>query len=87
MIPALPGVCGRLRVYNWAPRRSVWDEGKAKEIPQLYTISSLSWKKDGSRLCAVNTFLRTPINTHLCSHSTSVSAKCAGMEADGAGTH
>lgn len=71
MIPALPGVCGRLRVYNWAPRRGVWDEGKAKEIPQLYTISSLSWKKDGSRLCAVNTSLRTR-STHACAHAAGV---------------
>lgn len=47
-------VCGRLRVFNWAPRRGVWDEAKSKEIPNLYTITSLSWKKDGSRLCAVN---------------------------------
>ncbi|CAF93921.1 unnamed protein product, partial [Tetraodon nigroviridis] len=53
LIPAPPGVSDRLRVYNWAPRRGVWDEAKAKEIPNLYTITSLSWKKDGSRLCAV----------------------------------
>uniref|UniRef100_H3CIP1 Intraflagellar transport protein 172 homolog n=2 Tax=Tetraodon nigroviridis TaxID=99883 RepID=H3CIP1_TETNG len=46
------GSFDRLRVYNWAPRRGVWDEAKAKEIPNLYTITSLSWKKDGSRLCA-----------------------------------
>lgn len=41
-------------MFNWAPRRGVWDEAKSKEIPNLYTITSLSWKKDGSRLCAVN---------------------------------
>ncbi|XP_003971457.2 intraflagellar transport protein 172 homolog [Takifugu rubripes] len=46
------GSFDRLRVYNWAPRRGVWDEAKPKEIPNLYTITSLSWKKDGSRLCA-----------------------------------
>lgn len=45
----------RLRVFNWAPRRGVWDEAKPKEILNLYTITSLAWKKDGSRLCAVNT--------------------------------
>lgn len=33
----------------------MWDEAKSKEIPNLYTITSLSWKKDGSRLCAVST--------------------------------
>lgn len=51
-----PDVSLRLRVFNWAPRRGVWDEAKPKEILNLYTITSLAWKKDGSRLCAVNTF-------------------------------
>uniref|UniRef100_A0A8P4PXP0 Intraflagellar transport 172 n=1 Tax=Dicentrarchus labrax TaxID=13489 RepID=A0A8P4PXP0_DICLA len=46
------GSYDRLRVFNWAPRRSVWDEAKPKEILNLYTITSLAWKKDGSRLCA-----------------------------------
>ncbi|XP_077366599.1 intraflagellar transport protein 172 homolog [Festucalex cinctus] len=46
------GSFGRLRVFNWAPRRGVWDEAKSKEIANLYTITSLAWKKDGSRLCA-----------------------------------
>ncbi|KAK2889898.1 intraflagellar transport protein 172 homolog isoform X2 [Channa argus] len=42
----------RLRVFNWAPRKGVWDEAKPKEILNLYNITSLAWKKDGSRLCA-----------------------------------
>ncbi|KAK7878726.1 hypothetical protein WMY93_030965 [Mugilogobius chulae] len=46
------GSYDRLRVFNWAPRRGVWDEAKPKEIPNLYSITSLAWKKDGSRLCA-----------------------------------
>ncbi|KAM4529832.1 intraflagellar transport protein 172 homolog [Fundulus diaphanus] len=46
------GSFDRLRVFNWAPRRSLWDEAKPKEITNLYTITSLAWKKDGSRLCA-----------------------------------
>ncbi|XP_033977130.1 intraflagellar transport protein 172 homolog [Trematomus bernacchii] len=46
------GSFDRLRVFNWAPRRGVWDEAKPKEILNLYTITSLAWKKDGSRLCA-----------------------------------
>lgn len=41
----------------------MWDEAKAKEIPNLYTISSLSWKRDGSRLCAVNTLSQTCAHT------------------------
>ncbi|XP_028296342.1 intraflagellar transport protein 172 homolog isoform X2 [Gouania willdenowi] len=46
------GSYDRLRVFNWAPRRGLWDEAKPKEITNLYTITSLAWKKDGSRLCA-----------------------------------
>lgn len=41
-----------MRVYNWSPRRANWDEGKPKEIENLYTITALAWKKDGSKLCA-----------------------------------
>ena len=43
----------RLRVLNWSPRRSAWEEGKPKEIAHLYTITALAWKRDGSRICAV----------------------------------
>ncbi|XP_027896583.1 intraflagellar transport protein 172 homolog [Xiphophorus couchianus] len=46
------GSFDRLRVFNWAPRRSKWDEARPKEISNLYTITSLAWKRDGSRLCA-----------------------------------
>lgn len=46
------GSFDRLRVFNWAPRRGMWDEPKTKKIVNLYTITSLAWKKDGSRLCA-----------------------------------
>ncbi|XP_055088350.1 intraflagellar transport protein 172 homolog [Periophthalmus magnuspinnatus] len=46
------GSYDRLRVFNWAPRRGMWDEAKPKEIPNLYTITSLAWKRDGSKLCA-----------------------------------
>uniref|UniRef100_A0A672S037 Intraflagellar transport protein 172 homolog n=1 Tax=Sinocyclocheilus grahami TaxID=75366 RepID=A0A672S037_SINGR len=44
------GSYDRLRVFNWSPRKGVWDEASPKEIPNLYTITALSWKKDGSRL-------------------------------------
>lgn len=47
------GSFDRLRVFNWSPRRATWDESKAKNITNLYTITALSWKKDGSRLVAV----------------------------------
>lgn len=44
------GSFNRLRVFNWAPRKSIWEEGLPKNIPNLYTITALSWKRDGSRL-------------------------------------
>ncbi|XP_025050082.1 intraflagellar transport protein 172 homolog [Alligator sinensis] len=46
------GSYDRLRVLNWSPRRSAWEEARPKEITHLYTITALAWKKDGSRLCA-----------------------------------
>ncbi|XP_034856689.1 intraflagellar transport protein 172 homolog isoform X2 [Mirounga angustirostris] len=47
------GSYDRLRVLNWSPRRSIWEEAKPKEIANLYTVTALAWKRDGSRLCAV----------------------------------
>ena len=44
----------RLRVMNWSPRKSLFDEAKPKDIPNLYTITTMAWKKDGSRLTAVS---------------------------------
>ena len=52
-LPPVPPL-HRLRVYNWAPRRDMWEEAPAKEISSLYTITTLSWKNDGSRLVAVS---------------------------------
>ncbi|XP_064196298.1 intraflagellar transport protein 172 homolog [Anguilla rostrata] len=46
------GSYNRLRVFNWSPRKGLWDEAPSKEIPNLYTITALAWKRDGSRLCA-----------------------------------
>ena len=48
------GSFNRLRVFNWAPRKQVWEEGTPKNIPNLYTITALNWKKDGSRLICVS---------------------------------
>ncbi|XP_055666694.1 intraflagellar transport protein 172 homolog isoform X1 [Falco peregrinus] len=45
------GSYDRLRVLNWSPRRSAWEEGRPKEIAHLYTITALAWKRDGSRIC------------------------------------
>lgn len=51
---AVVGSYDRLRILNWNPRKSVWEEVKSKEIPNLYTISALAWKRDGSTLVCVS---------------------------------
>ena len=56
----------RLRVFNWSPRKGMFDEGKSKEIPNLYTITVLAWKKDGSRLIAVSFARYCAISTRSC---------------------
>eukprot|EP01137_Pigoraptor_chileana_P037243 Opistho-2@34026 len=44
------GSFNRLRVFNYSLRKNSWEEGGVKTIENLYTVSSLSWKYDGSRL-------------------------------------
>ena len=48
------GSFDRLRVYNWSPKKEAWEEVAPKEVENLYTLTALSWKKDGSRLVAVS---------------------------------
>lgn len=48
------GSFDRLRVYNWSPRKEGWEEVAPKEVENLYTLTALAWKKDGSRLVAVS---------------------------------
>ena len=40
-------------MYNWAPRKELWEEATPKYIPNMYTITALSWRRDGSRLTCV----------------------------------
>ena len=54
----------RLRVYNWSPRRGAWEEATAKVIPNLYTITAMAWKRDGSRLVAVSVVCIDNIKDH-----------------------
>ena len=51
----------RLRVLNWSPRKGLFDEARPKEISNLYTITSLAWKKDGSKLTAVSLVWFNPL--------------------------
>ena len=48
-------------MFNWSPRKGSWDESKPKDIPYLYTITSMAWKRDGSRLVAVSGLLLSMI--------------------------
>ena len=32
----------------------MWDEPKLKEIRNMYTVTALAWKKNGSRVTAVS---------------------------------
>lgn len=50
---AVIGSYNRLRIYNWSPRKGLFEESEPKEIPNYYTITSLAWKKDGSKLSIV----------------------------------
>lgn len=48
------GSFDRLRVFNWSPRKESWEQAPSKDIANLYTLTALSWKRDGSRLVAVS---------------------------------
>ncbi|XP_065171784.1 intraflagellar transport protein 172 homolog [Atheta coriaria] len=40
----------KVRVFAWNPSLSMWEESPPKTIPNMYSVTSLSWKKDGSRI-------------------------------------
>uniref|UniRef100_A0A1B6D0F4 Intraflagellar transport protein 172 homolog n=1 Tax=Clastoptera arizonana TaxID=38151 RepID=A0A1B6D0F4_9HEMI len=44
------GSFDRIRVYAWSPRKGVWEEEPSKDINNLYTVTALAWKRDGSRV-------------------------------------
>lgn len=46
----------RLRIYNWSPRKSLFEETEPKEIANFYTITALAWKRDGSKLAVVRRY-------------------------------
>lgn len=46
------GSFDRLKILNWSPRKGVWEEPVDKKIANLYTITALGWKPDGSRISA-----------------------------------
>ncbi|XP_036371153.1 intraflagellar transport protein 172 homolog [Octopus sinensis] len=44
------GSFNRLKILNWNPRKGLWEDPINKIIPNLYTITALCWKPDGSRV-------------------------------------
>ncbi|EAL39797.1 AGAP005330-PA [Anopheles gambiae str. PEST] len=44
------GSYDRLRIFSWSPRQNAWAESLCKTIPNLYTVTAVCWRKDGSRL-------------------------------------
>ncbi|CAD7963993.1 unnamed protein product [Amoebophrya sp. A25] len=44
------GNYNRYFVFAWHARNREWQEVAVKEVPNLYTITSLCWRPDGSRL-------------------------------------
>lgn len=44
------GSFDRVRIFTWSPRQNAWNELAAKEISKFYTVTALSWRRDGSRL-------------------------------------
>jgi intraflagellar transport protein 172 len=46
------GSFDRLRVFRWVSESGSWEEATLRDIPHFYTVTALSWKRDGSRLLA-----------------------------------
>lgn len=44
------GNFNRFLVYGWHPKNREWTEVLQREVPNLYTVTALSWRADGSRL-------------------------------------
>jgi intraflagellar transport protein 172 len=48
------GSFNRLSIFNWSISKGEWEEVPTKIIENYYTVTSLAWKPDGSRLMAAN---------------------------------
>jgi len=44
------GNFNRFLVYAWHPKSREWTEVAQREVPNLYTVTALCWRADGSRL-------------------------------------
>lgn len=44
------GGFNRFRAYQYSTRRSQWEESAPVDVPNLYAVTAVSWKRDGSRV-------------------------------------
>ncbi|XP_031636976.1 intraflagellar transport protein 172 homolog isoform X2 [Contarinia nasturtii] len=44
------GSFDKIRIFTWSPRQSAWNELATKQIDKLYTVTAMSWRRDGARL-------------------------------------
>jgi intraflagellar transport protein 172 len=44
------GSYNRFRTFSLNPKREVWEESSAITVDNMYTVTSITWKRDGSRL-------------------------------------
>ncbi|XP_076179801.1 intraflagellar transport protein Oseg2 [Ptiloglossa arizonensis] len=44
------GSWNKIRILDWSPRRSIWEEANVRSLPNFYTVTAISWRRDGSRL-------------------------------------
>ncbi|KAI9351150.1 hypothetical protein DFJ73DRAFT_789886 [Zopfochytrium polystomum] len=47
---AVVGGFNRMHIYNYSTSRRCWEEAPPKIIENMFTVSALAWKPDGSRL-------------------------------------
>lgn len=48
------GSYDRIHIFNYLPSKEQWEEAPIKVIENLYTVTSIAWKPDGSRLVVGN---------------------------------
>ncbi|XP_058794797.1 intraflagellar transport protein 172 homolog [Phymastichus coffea] len=44
------GSWDRVRIYDWSPRKKLWEETISRSLPNFYTVTALAWRRDGSKL-------------------------------------
>ncbi|XP_020709272.2 intraflagellar transport protein 172 homolog isoform X2 [Athalia rosae] len=44
------GSWDKIRLLDWTPRKGIWEEANTRALPHLYTVTAMTWRKDGSRL-------------------------------------